>query len=53
MEVRKLKGTALGEVSLLELRLRRLRFVYAPKLAWITAASAPWVGPTPVTSRSR
>jgi hypothetical protein len=45
-EVRKLKGTALGEVSLLELRLRRLRFVYAPKLAWITAASALLIATT-------
>jgi hypothetical protein len=46
VEVRKLKGAALGEVSLLELRLRRLRFVYAPKLAWITAASALLIGIT-------
>lgn len=38
-EVRKLKGTALGEISLLELRLRRLRFDYAPKLAWVTTFS--------------
>ena len=49
-EVRKLKGAALGEVSLLELRLRRLRFVYAPKLAWVTAVSGLLIATTTALS---
>ncbi|HWN80508.1 MAG TPA: hypothetical protein VNM87_00285 [Candidatus Udaeobacter sp.] len=52
-DARKLKGTALGEVSLLELRLRRLRFVYAPQLVWITVASAILIATTTAVSIRR
>jgi len=53
VEVRKLKGTALGEVSLLELRLRRLRFDYAPKLAWVTTFSGLLIAITTAISIRR
>ncbi len=36
---RKLRDAAAGEISVLELRLRRLHFNYRPRLAWLTAGA--------------
>jgi hypothetical protein len=52
-DAKKLKGTALGEISLLELRLQRLRFAYAPRILWITAAAGVLIGGSSVVSLLR
>ena len=36
---RKLRDAASGEITILEIRLRRLAFVYNPRLAWIAAGA--------------
>lgn len=57
-EAKKLRSTAEGEITVLDLRLRRLRFVYHPRQAWVAAgagaavlgsslASVHWFGLNP------
>jgi hypothetical protein len=52
-DARKLKGTALGEISLLELRMKRLRFAYAPRILWITTAAGVLIGGSSAVSLLR
>lgn len=40
---RKLRDAATGEITVLELRLRRLAFAYNPRLAWIAAGAGALV----------
>lgn len=50
---RKMRDAAEGEITVLDLRLRRLRFQYRPAQAWVTAAAALVVVVTTILSATR
>jgi hypothetical protein len=50
---RKLRDVATGEITVLELRLRRLTFAYAPRLAWIAAGAGAAVVAAAVLAATR
>ena len=47
---RKMRDAAMGEITILDLRLQRLRFAYQPHLAWITAGAGLLIAGTSLHS---